>query len=186
MDKQNNIYFTSIGNKNNKKDVFRLKEINDKFIMKRNYSILSENNRNNYPTSLTYNLSSNVVNQISNRNNSNYNIKISKVKVNKKTLEFNSRNRNNIKYKKISLNIKKLPPLKSKLDYSKLGIRNNTENVKLKQLNSVKKIVYKPNNTKEFSELIPDNSINDIYNKLLKYEMNDFCRKKKLKPFKMH
>jgi hypothetical protein len=193
MEKQNNIYVTSIVNKTNNKHIYKLNKINHQqkngqLIKKRNESLERENNRNNFPTSLTYNLSSNVVNQIKNRNNSNYNIKMSKLKVIKKSLEFNSSNEKNKKYKKIGLKIKELPPLTTKLDYANLGIRDNNKNEKLKLFKSPK-LKNKPiliNNKKEFSELIPDNSINDVYNKLLKYEMNDFCKKKKSKPFKMH
>ena len=171
MEKQNNIYVTSIVNKTNNKHIYKLNKINHQqkngqLIKKRNESLERENNRNN----------------------SNYNIKMSKLKVIKKSLEFNSSNEKNKKYKKIGLKIKELPPLTTKLDYANLGIRDNNKNEKLKLFKSPK-LKNKPiliNNKKEFSELIPDNSINDVYNKLLKYEMNDFCKKKKSKPFKMH
>ena len=193
MEKEKNIYVTSLVNKNSKKEIYKLKknnyqEKNEKLIKKRSDSILSENNKINNPTSFTINMSSNVVNQNINRNNSNYNIKISKIKVIKKSLEFNLNNQKKNKHKKIDLNVKELPPLKSNLDYSNLRINDNYENENINS-GKFKNIDYKPkeiNHKKELSNLIPDNSINDEYNKLLKYEMNNYYRKNKSKPFKMH
>ena len=187
MEKQNNIYVTSIDNKN--RGIFSNKnnyELQSKLLNRNRGIIINNNSQSRNPSTLSYNLSSLLMNKnYNNKNNKNSILKVSKRNL---SLKLNTKLKSNSKSHKNKHPNLILPPIKAELDYFNYNLDNN-KNIFMKYNNAYTSRNQKLQNfisKQEFSDLIPNTIETKENDKYLMYEMNVFYRRKKTKPFKMH